>query len=703
MQHRVCRFAALCLLVVASAAVMHAAATGGFIESATSTATRAPLSAADIAAFLPERGRFVFPAPYSTTAARISTSADCAGSDCVNPVGYSYWRNINNHAGSDTMLIFLGLARERGGAGPTLFSYNKVTGDTRNAGALFGAASRFSWATGEGWYFSATRPTTLYMNDGSSMLRYDVSARTFETVFDARIALGRNDVYIWQMHSSNDDRFHSATVKDNATYQSLGCVAYIEDQLRATFYPAIGEFDECQIDKSGRWLVIKENVDGRYGEDNRIVDLQTGMEQLLLDEDGAAGHSDVGYGYMVAEDNWAAQPGAARVWTFGTALTPGPGQGTLVYHMTQWTSGLGHVAHANARAGVPLNQQIACNSNVNRLAAPRVNEIVCYRLDGSLNALVVAPNMTDLNAAGGGADDYAKLPKGNLDVTGEYFIWTSNAGSGRLDAFLVHVPLAKLGGTTGEPVEPEPQPGVTWASLANVTATGNALQKTSGCDCCPDGYAISEAQISGNGSLTWAATEAATLRLVGLSPATTVTTQLPFAIRLQNGVAEIREQGVYKVDTTFNAGDAFGILVENGAVRYTKNGAAFYTSASSPTTVAMRAHFVFYGMNGSVGNIAITAAGASSPPPASTEPPPPPPLFLTARGYKVKGVQKADLTWSGATTATVDVHRNGVVVSTTSNDGLHTDNIDAKGGGSYRYKVCETDTTRCSAEAVVTF
>ena len=59
---------------------------------------------------------------------------------------------------------------------------------------------------------------------------------------------------------------------------------------------------------------------------------------------------------------------------------------------------------------------------------PRNNEIVCFRLDGSLQVVVVAPVMTDLNAPGGG-DDYRKQPKGNLDVTGQYFIWTSNVGA----------------------------------------------------------------------------------------------------------------------------------------------------------------------------------------------------------------------------------------------------------------------------------
>ena len=37
-----------------------------------------------------------------------------------------------------------------------------------------------------------------------------------------------------------------------------------------------------------------------------------------------------------------------------------------------------------------------------------------------------------------------KLPKGNLDVTGRYFLWTTNLGGDRLDAFLVKVPAERL-------------------------------------------------------------------------------------------------------------------------------------------------------------------------------------------------------------------------------------------------------------------
>jgi subtilisin family serine protease len=76
---------------------------------------------------------------------------------------------------------------------------------------------------------------------------------------------------------------------------------------------------------------------------------------------------------------------------------------------------------------------------------------------------------------------------------------------------------------------------------------------------------------------------------------------------------------------------------------------------------------------------------------------------LAATGYKVKGVQHADLSWSGATSATVDVRRSGSVIATTANDGAYTDAIGGRGGGSYTYQVCEAGTTTCSNQVTVTF
>ncbi|MBI3621533.1 MAG: hypothetical protein HY208_05025 [Nitrospirae bacterium] len=455
-----------------------AQAPGGFLEKATSTNVRPLLTQSQIQALLPARGVFTFPPPYLTQGIRLTNPSDCGGNDCVHYVGYPYWRNMNNHAGSDTMLIFMGLDRNRGGGGPTLFSYNKVTEAVTNLGPLFDAANPLSWSTGELWYFSATMPTKLYLYSGPKLLRYDVLTKQMETVFDVSTqpALFGTNRTIWQMHSSSDDRVHSATLKDGSTYADLGCLAYQEDIKKFSYYPAVGAYDECQIDKSGRWLVIKEilGIDPVSTSDDRIIDLTTGAVTDLLDRDGGGGHSDNGFGYLVAKDNWNNLPNAVRLWKFGTSPL---GPGTVVYYDTQWLpESANHVSHTNANPLLPPEQQYACGSSANATNGPRANEIVCFRLDASLDALVVAPVMTDMNAAGGG-DVYSKMPKGNLDVTGQYFVWTSNMGGNRLDAFIVKVPGQLLTGAVSDATPPTvsitvPTSGSTVSGT--ITASANA-------------------------------------------------------------------------------------------------------------------------------------------------------------------------------------------------------------------------------------
>ena len=83
--------------------------------------------------------------------------------------------------------------------------------------------------------------------------------------------------------------------------------------------------------------------------------------------------------------------------------------------------------------------------------------------------------------------------------------------------------------------------------------------------------------------------------------------------------------------------------------------------------------------------------------------PPPTGVSLWARGLKVKGVQRVDLSWAGASSASVDVYRNGARVLTTANDGAQTDVLNKRGGGSYTYKLCEAGTSVCSAQVPVAF
>jgi hypothetical protein len=261
-------------------------------------------------------------------------------------------------------------------------------------------------------------------------------------VFDVASQFGANRE-IWQMSSSNDDLVHAATLRVKGTKNFLGCVVYQESTGQFLFYPKAGDFDECQIDKSGRFLLIFEQLDGRSGTDNRVIDLQTGGEKRLLNLPGVGtlGHHDSGFGYVVGHDRYNQLPNATLTWNL-SPFTRGP-----VDHVDyNWELVQAqHISHTNAQPGIPKEQQYACGSNADRQTYAQ-NEVLCFRLDGSLTQLVVAPVMTDLDASGGAGSptgaggDYDKSPKGNLDVTGRYFIWTTNLGGNRLDAFIVKVP-----------------------------------------------------------------------------------------------------------------------------------------------------------------------------------------------------------------------------------------------------------------------
>jgi serine protease len=86
-----------------------------------------------------------------------------------------------------------------------------------------------------------------------------------------------------------------------------------------------------------------------------------------------------------------------------------------------------------------------------------------------------------------------------------------------------------------------------------------------------------------------------------------------------------------------------------------------------------------------------------------TDPSSPGGITLAATAYKVKGLQKVDLTWSGAS-SDLKVYRNREEIATVSNTGAYTDHIDARGGGSYVYQICEVDSvTTCSPEVTAAF
>ena len=87
-----------------------------------------------------------------------------------------------------------------------------------------------------------------------------------------------------------------------------------------------------------------------------------------------------------------------------------------------------------------------------------------------------------------------------------------------------------------------------------------------------------------------------------------------------------------------------------------------------------------------------------------TATPTPVTLMLTASGRKVNKINTVDLSWSpSGSSPNVDIKRNGVLITTTPNDGAYTDSTGDRGPATYTYQVCEAGISNCSNIVSVSF
>jgi hypothetical protein len=106
---------------------------------------------------------------------------------------------------------------------------------------------------------------------------------------------------------------------------------------------------------------------------------------------------------------------------------------------------------------------------------------------------------------------------------------------------------------------------------------------------------------------------------------------------------------------------------------------------------------------GRVDILAAVTSASPTPTPTATATATPGPITLRGQGKKIGGINTSRLKWRGATSANVDVYRNGVVIVTTPNDGLYDDSTGTTGQASFMYKVCESGTQNCSSTVTVNF
>ncbi|MFL5732792.1 MAG: hypothetical protein ACJ78Q_06285, partial [Chloroflexia bacterium] len=183
----------------------------------------------------------------------------------------------------------------------------------------------------------------------------------------------------------------------------------------------------------------------------------------------------------------------------------------------------------------------------------------------------------------------------------------------------ISTPTATVTATFTMTPTPAPPPAclpVAWTNAANVTVTGNTIQKTGGAGSTWDAGAVSSQSIaSGDGYVQATVDVTSTYRMFGLSngDSSVLHTDIDFAAYLAGNSLKVYEGGLSKgTFGTLAPGDVVKVGVQGGVVRYYLNASPVYTSSLSPT-YPLLLDTAINSLGGKVYNATICAANFTGP------------------------------------------------------------------------------------------
>jgi hypothetical protein len=336
---------------------------------------------------LPNRGRLM----------RVTDEQD---GDVVNR-GYAYWSQAFVRDAEHAAYVIAPHSSAR----PRFFKVDLVSGSVERLGPLVEYIGE-----GGDWYWNERGE--LYVREGPRLHRLDplrIRGDSDDVVMDI------NDVHpgcrIWQPHSADDGRVHSATVErptDSGPFERVGTVVFRDGRLWHTIAIKYGTLDESQISANGRYLVIKEGPDPQHTH-NRIFDLERELETFIAEKSetggpNALGHSDMGRDFIVGEDN---QRGACMWMDLADPLHN--------YRELFATWGMGNVSVAAGRC---------LHGNSETLA------LVDLQSGVEVSVLAHGMRVLDLDRR------YDYQPNANLDRTGRVVVFASTRDAHRIDLYL---------------------------------------------------------------------------------------------------------------------------------------------------------------------------------------------------------------------------------------------------------------------------
>lgn len=352
-------------------------------------------------------GTFTDPA-FGTTIMRVTDEGD--GKACNN--FYSYWETFN----LDSTRFFIACDTN-----PKLYVFDPNSFQITAKGPLFDRPpDGGGYLSVEDAIWSGTRASVLYGYSGLKLYSYDVASKAYTLVKDFSGELPPG--FLGQMSKSLDDNVFAFTRKDT-NYKPVGYLVWRKDQNKILRNVNLGDFDEVQVDKTGRFITVKAKFDRTF--DVQVVDLQTGSFENLTDPgpDFSPGHSDNGRQIVVGYDNWNNQ------YTTRRLATPHQFQ-TVIGFKNDWSQA-NHVSMlADNEAWCVISNYTAGNAPI----GPFRNEIFQASTDGSQRVRRLAHHHSVYR-------DYWDTPRADISRDGKFIAFTSNWGStSRRDVFIIKVP-----------------------------------------------------------------------------------------------------------------------------------------------------------------------------------------------------------------------------------------------------------------------
>ncbi len=364
---------------------------------------------------LPPAGGVIIDPTFGTSILRVTDEHDGE----FLQVAYSYWPTFNR----DSTRLFV--LRDDSGLEGVRYRFDPLNFRLLEQAPLFvGPSPDGDWPRTEDAIWSGVNPDVIFCHSRLNLWAYNVATDAYALVRDFSPELGEG--YLSQMSRSIDDDTFACTTL-NRRYRVSGSLAWRRTEDRVFIRPVEPEgLDEVQIDKTGRYLVISTGAQGEGAIQNRVVDLETGLEEELIDgpPDYAPGHKDVGHGFCIGHDNWTNRLRSRKL--------SDPHQKKPILDFNDDWSQDQHVsllADNEDWALVSLYEQ-----GLEHVPGLFHDELLMVATDGSQRVRRLAHHRSYV-------DEYWESPRANISRDGRFIAFSSNWGQPqRRDVFILRVP-----------------------------------------------------------------------------------------------------------------------------------------------------------------------------------------------------------------------------------------------------------------------